>query len=255
MNILVFVKEVPDDSVAVSVKENKADIKDITPVVNAFDTYSLEMAARLKEKEGGEVTVLSIGGESVKNSLKNCLAVGADNAYFVEYENYKKLDPRSIAMTLINAKERLEEEKGKFDLFCFGKETTDYEASQVGVYFAEKLGIGSITNIISMEVDGETLTTEQETEEGKRVVETTLPCAVTITKPDYDPRYATIKSKMAARRKEIPALEVEVSDENLHEIVQEFEPAKREAGVKIIEEDTEVAVARAIEIMKKEKAI
>ena len=100
MNILVCIKEVPDDSVAVSVKDGKADISGITPVVNAFDTYSLEMAVRLKEKEEGQVVVASIGNEDVKNSLKNCLAVGADKAYLSKYEDYRNLDPKGISEIL-----------------------------------------------------------------------------------------------------------------------------------------------------------
>ena len=82
MEILVCVKQVPDDSVEISLdpKTGAPALDGVTPVVNAFDTYALEMAVRLKEAAGGEVTVLSIGDESVKNSLKNCLAVGADHA-------------------------------------------------------------------------------------------------------------------------------------------------------------------------------
>ena len=66
----------------------------MTPVVNAFDTYALEMAVRLKEAAGGEVTVLSIGDESVKNSLKNCLAVGADYAYLAANDAYQSAAKR-----------------------------------------------------------------------------------------------------------------------------------------------------------------
>ena len=81
MEILVCVKQVPDDSVEVHLTaEGKPDLANITPVVNAFDTYALEMAARLKEAGEGEITVLCIGGEEARNSLKNCLAVGADHA-------------------------------------------------------------------------------------------------------------------------------------------------------------------------------
>ena len=73
MEILVCVKQVPDDSVEISLdpKTGAPALDGVTPVVNAFDTYALEMAVRLKEAAGGEVTVLSIGDESVKNSLKN----------------------------------------------------------------------------------------------------------------------------------------------------------------------------------------
>ena len=89
MEILVCIKQVPDDSVEISLNEatGKPALDDVTPVVNAFDTYAEEMAVRLKEAVEGEVTVVSIGDDSVKNSLKNCLAVGADHAYLVKCED------------------------------------------------------------------------------------------------------------------------------------------------------------------------
>lgn len=80
MEILVCIKQVPDDSVEISLDEatGKPALDGVTPVVNAFDTYAEEMAVRLKEAVAeSEVTVVSIGDDSVKNSLKNCLAVGA----------------------------------------------------------------------------------------------------------------------------------------------------------------------------------
>lgn len=106
MNILVCIKEVPDDSVSVSVSNDRAVTEDITPIVNAFDTYSLEMAVRLKEKEEGQVVVVSIGDEGVKNSLKNCLAVGADKAYLIKCDDYKNLDTNLITNILIDAKKK-----------------------------------------------------------------------------------------------------------------------------------------------------
>ena len=75
MNILVCIKQVPDDSVEIHLNaEGTPDLANVTPVVNAFDTYALEMAARLKESSEGEVTVVCVGEDSAKNSLKNCLA-------------------------------------------------------------------------------------------------------------------------------------------------------------------------------------
>lgn len=87
MNILVCIKQVPDDSVEIHLNaEGTPDLANVTPVVNAFDTYALEMAARLKESSEGEVTVVCVGEDSAKNSLKNCLAVGADHAFLVSEE-------------------------------------------------------------------------------------------------------------------------------------------------------------------------
>ncbi|WP_277222315.1 electron transfer flavoprotein subunit beta/FixA family protein [Peptoniphilus vaginalis] len=256
MNILVFIKEVPDDSVAVSVQGDRAAISDITPVVNAFDTYSLEMAVRLKEaNEESQVVVVSIGNEEVKNSLKNCLAVGADKAYLVKNDDYRKLDTKAISEILMGAREKLEAELGAFDVICFGKETTDAEASQVGVYFANKSDLGVVTSVIAMEKDGDKLVTKQEIDGGYRQVETLLPSVVTIAKPDYEPRYPTIKSKMAARRQKIDDLEVEATSSPILEEVKDFEPKKREAGVKIQEEEVEDTVAKAISLMLEQKVL
>lgn len=256
MNILVFIKEVPDDSVAVSVQGDRAAISDITPVVNAFDTYSLEMAVRLKEaNEESQVVVVSIGNEEVKNSLKNCLAVGADKAYLVKNDDYRKLDAKAITEILMGAKEKLEAELGAFDVICFGKETTDAEASQVGVYFANKSDLGVVTSVIAMEKDGDKLVTKQEIDGGYRLVETILPSIVTIAKPDYEPRYPTIKSKMAARRQKIDDFEVEATSSPILEEVKDFEPKKREAGVKIQEEEVEDTVAKAISLMLEQKVL
>lgn len=256
MNILVFIKEVPDDSVAVSVQGDRAAISDITPVVNAFDTYSLEMAVRLKEaNEESKVVVVSIGNEEVKNSLKNCLAVGADKAYLVKNDDYRKLDAKAITEILMGAKEKLEAELGAFDVICFGKETTDAEASQVGVYFANKSNLGVVTSVIAMEKDGDKLVTKQEIDGGYRLVETILPSVVTIAKPDYEPRYPTIKSKMAARRQKIDDFEVEATSSPILEEVKDFEPKKREAGVKIQEEEVEDTVAKAISLMLEQKVL
>lgn len=256
MNILVFIKEVPDDSVAVSVQGDRAAISDITPVVNAFDTYSLEMAVRLKEaNEESQVVVVSIGNEEVKNSLKNCLAVGADKAYLVKNDDYRKLDTKAISEILMGAREKLEAELGAFDVICFGKETTDAEASQVGVYFANKSELGVVTSVIAMEKDGDKLVTKQEIDGGYRQVETLLPSVVTIAKPDYEPRYPTIKSKMAARRQKIDDFEVEATSSPILEEVKDFEPKKREAGVKIQEEEVEDTVAKAISLMLEQKVL
>ena len=256
MNILVFIKEVPDDSVAVSVQGDRAAISDITPVVNAFDTYSLEMAVRLKEaNEESQVVVVSIGNEEVKNSLKDCLAIGADKAYLVKNDDYRKLDTKAISEILMGAREKLEAELGAFDVICFGKETTDAEASQVGVYFANKSDLGVVTSVIAMEKDGDKLVTKQEIDGGYRQVETLLPSVVTIAKPDYEPRYPTIKSKMAARRQKIDDLEVEATSSPILEEVKDFEPKKREAGVKIQEEEVEDTVAKAISLMLEQKVL
>ena len=217
MEILVCVKQVPDDSVEISLdpKTGAPALDGVTPVVNAFDTYALEMAVRLKEAAGGEVTVLSIGDESVKNSLKNCLAVGADYAYLAANDAYQSADPGIIAKELKAAKEAIEEKTA---------------------------GEGKVT-------------VKQETEEGYCMIESGLPCVVAVNKPEYDPRYPTIKSKMAARKKPIEELAAEEAGSAQVEVLRVYAPAKRAAGVKIKAEDPAEAVSQALAMMSEAKAI
>lgn len=252
MEILVCIKQVPDDSVEISLNSStgKPNFDGVTQIVNAFDTYALEMATRLKEKVGGEITVVSIGDESVKNSLKNCLAVGADKAYLVKDDNAQALDPNGVAVYLVKAKEELEKSLGKkFDIVFCGKEATDYASSQVGLMLADELSLPVVTNVIDIETEEAKAKIKQETEDGYNMIEAPLPCIVTVQKPNYEPRYPTIKTKMAARKKPIDELTVGEKPESTLEVIRVFEPAKRSAGVKIKAETPEEAVAQAIKLM------
>jgi len=134
MEILVCIKQVADDSVEIFMNEStgKPALEGVEKVVNAFDTYALEMAARLKEAKGDTaISVLSLGGEDVTNSLKNCLAVGADEAFCVKDGNYQEKDAVIVAQALTKAIQEIEAKRGKkFDIIFCGKETTDFATSR-----------------------------------------------------------------------------------------------------------------------------
>lgn len=259
MEILVCIKQVPDDSVEISLDEatGKPALDGVTPVVNAFDTYAEEMAVRLKEAVAeSEVTVVSIGDDSVKNSLKNCLAVGADHAYLVKYDEAEKLDGAAVAKVLAKAKADIEVAEGKtFDLIFCGKESTDYAASQTGLLLAAELNVPAVANVVAVETADGTAKIRQETETGYNEVEASMPCVVTIQKPNYDPRYPTIKSKMAARKKPIGELETGEIPESSMEVVKVYAPAKRQAGVKIKAESPEESVAQAMKLIADAKVL
>lgn len=259
MEILVCIKQVPDDSVEISLDEatGKPALDGVTPVVNAFDTYAEEMAVRLKEAVAeSEVTVVSIGDDSVKNSLKNCLAVGADHAYLVKCDEAENLDGAAVAKVLAKAKADIEAAEGKtFDLIFCGKESTDYAASQTGLLLAAELNVPAVANVVAVETADGTAKIRQETEIGYNEVEASMPCVVTIQKPNYDPRYPTIKSKMAARKKPIGELEVGEIPESSMEVVKVYAPAKRQAGVKIKAESPEESVAQAMKLIADAKVL
>ena len=118
---------------------------------------------------------------------------------------------------------------------------------------ADELGVGVITNITEIALDGDKVTAKQETEEGYRTVEASAPCVVTVTKPEYDPRYPTIKNKMAARKKPIGDIKeadlADLKDNAKVQVIKLYEPAKKEAGIKIQEETEEDSALKAVAMM------
>ena len=237
MEILVCMKQVPDDSVEIRLgASGEPDLSQAEPQGNAFDTYALELAVRFIEANGGTVTVATVGTENDKVCLRNSLAVGAKAS--AQIEGVEKADAAVTASLLAAGIKKIEADAGKtFDLILCGRESTDYIGGEVGEILAEKLGLPFA------------------------MVETTLPSVFTISKPNYDPRYPSIKSKLAARRAVIPtigkdALELKDGDLELKLThVAYKEPPKRAAGVKIKDDDPEAAVAKAFEVLAADKVI
>jgi Electron transfer flavoprotein, beta subunit len=267
MEILVCVKQVPDDSVEIKFNEKTGTpiLDGVTPIVNAFDGYALEMATRYKEANGGTITALSIGTEKATDALKNCLAVGADKAFLVSDESFNDSDTLATSYILSKAIAKIEETTGtKFDIIFCGLEATDYSSRQVGAQLAQLLEIGQVTAVLAVDPENKGISVKQETEEGYRMIEASVPCVLTITKPDYDPRYPTMRNKMAARKVDVPVftaadLGTDASKVGANgsfvKVVRNFAPAKKEAGVKIQEESGEECAAKAVTMMAEAKVI
>lgn len=258
MNILVCVKQVPDDYVKVHLDESgKPAVAGIDKVVNAFDTYAVEMAVRHCEKHGGKVVVATIGEESqVRPALVQMIAVGAGQGYIAKPWAAEP-DEASMAAGLAALVKACEKEEGTaFDLILCGKESTDEISSQVGAMMAEKMGLGFVSSTVEFEPMEGGLRVKQETEEGYACYEVACPAVLTVAKPDYDPRYPTLKSKMAARKVEIPNLSGVAEDcQPAVRCLGYGEPPKRENGVKIQEKEAAEAVAKAMAILTEDKVL
>ena len=256
MDILVCVKQVPDDSVEIYLNPGtmKPDLSKASPQANAFDTYALEMAVRYCEAHGGTVDVVSFGPKANETSLRSCLSVGAKNAFLISDEGLEDADPSVTAAVLAAAVPKIEEALGtKFGLIMVGKESTDYIDGVVGPIMAEKLGLPFVTNIVAVEGEEGALNLKTELDAGYDILKADGPAIVTVSKPDYDPRFPSIKTKMAARKAKIAALTAadlgmdDAAKAPKIEYVSFINPPKKQAGEKIIEDDVEVAVAKAME--------
>lgn len=263
MNIIVCVKQVPDTAeIKIDPVTNTLIRAGVPSIVNPFDAYALETAVRLKEKCGGKVTVISMGPEQAKAALKQCLSVGADEAYLISDRNFGGSDTLATSYILAAAVRYLEKTE-KIDLIMCGKQAIDGDTGQVGPEIAEHLGWAQMTYAKSAEPDKQCLEVKRESEQGYDIYDVSLPAVVTMTKPDYEPRFASIKSKLAANRAEIKILtglelETDISRCGLKgsptKVKKTFTPKKVKSGLKIEKEAPE-AVAELLVKLQEEHLI
>ena len=208
MNMLVCIKQVPDTTeIRIDPVKNTLIRDGVPSIVNPFDAYALEAAARIKDKDpSSQIVLLSMGPDQAKNALKECLAVGGDKAYLVCDRAVAGSDTLATSYILSCAIKKLEETEGKFDIIFCGKQAIDGDTAQVGPEIAEHLGLPQVTYALEVFSEDGKIKVKKEAEEGNEVIGIKAPCLITVTKPAFDPRYPSIKSKMAANRKEIAVI-------------------------------------------------
>ena len=206
MKILVCIKQVPD--LESRFKLNAAGTwdaeQDLAWRMNEYDEYAVEQAVQLKEQSGGELVVLSLGPERVREALKKALAMGADRGVHLQDDASFEKDPSQIAAAIAAYA------KGEqFDLVFTGLQSQDRGSAQVGVLLAAALGIHAVTTIVGFALNGSVATVKRELEGGIRaVVEVPLPALFTCQLGLNTPRYPTLPNIMKAKKKEIAALPV-----------------------------------------------
>jgi len=205
MNIIVCLKQVPkkDSILRIGADQKWIDERDLSYEMSEADAYALEEALRQKEKLGGEVSVVSLGPERVRQTIKEALAKGADRAIHVTDPLFDtSSDPWVIASALAAA---LKNES--FDVIMTGLQSDDYGFAEVGLIIAEKLGLPSATIVMEVQPEGAGLKVKRELESGWfQWVELPVPALLTIQSGINQLRYATLKGIMAAKKKEIKEL-------------------------------------------------
>jgi electron transfer flavoprotein beta subunit len=198
MNILVCISQVPDTATKIAVG---ADGKSINPagvkyILNPYDEFAIEEGLRLKEKHGGTVTTLTVGGESAKEVLRTALAMGSETAVLVK-DDYRA-DSFVVASAIADAARELSP-----DVIIFGRQSIDFDSFQIPPMVAEILEWPSVTMVSALSIDGSTVTAERDIEGGKQTVGTSLPCVISAQKGLNDPRYPKLPDIMKAKSKPI----------------------------------------------------
>ena len=201
MEIVVCVKQVPDTTeVKIDPVTNTLIRQGVPSIVNPFDKNAVEAAIQLKEKHGGKVTVISMGPPQAKEALKECIAMGADEAILVSDRAFGGADTLATSYTLAAAIRKM----GRVDMIICGKQAIDGDTAQVGPEMAEHLDIAQVTCVSKIDVAGQIVRLEREHDEGYEVIETQLPVLLTVLRSINEPRYPTVKGTMKSNRTVIP---------------------------------------------------
>lgn len=245
---LVCIKQVPDTETRVKVAADgrSLDPAGVTWVLNPYDEFAVEGALRVREKLGaGEVVVVSLGGPGVQTTLRNALAMGADRAIHLKTD--AALDALSVSRALAVVARELSP-----GLVWFGKQAVDDDAAQVGPMTAELLGLPCATVAAAFELDGATVRVEREIEGGREVVEMPTPCVVTADKGLNEPRYASLKGIMAAKKKTIEERATDPGEPAVEVLALELPPAR--AAGRIVGEGV-AAVNELVRILRDEAKV
>jgi electron transfer flavoprotein beta subunit len=207
MNIVVLVKQVPD-----TYSERKLTDADHTldrdaadAVLDEINERAVEEALLIKEAQGGEVTVVSVGPERATEAIRKALSMGADKAIHVTDDALHGADVLQTATVLAKAIGTVE----SVDLVIAGNESTDGVAGAVPSIVAELLGLPQLTHARKVEIDGTTVKVERETaDEGLTRLEAALPALISVTEKINEPRYPSFKGIMAAKKKPVSTLTV-----------------------------------------------
>ena len=211
MNILLCVKQVPDTAdIRIDPVKNVLIRKGVPSILNPFDSYALEAAARIKDTDPAtKIVALSMGPPQAEAVLRECLAIAADSSYLVSGRAFGGSDTLATSYILAEAIKLVSEKEGPFDAVFCGKQAIDGDTAQVGPEIAEHLGIPQVTYGLEAEAAGDVLNVRRETEAGYAVVSVKTPCLVTFTKPSFEVRYPTIPKKLAADKADITVLSEE----------------------------------------------
>ena len=256
MEIIVPIKQVPDVALNIKVKDGAVVEEGLSYVISSWDETALEAALQITEDVGGEVTLLTIGPEKAAESLRKGLAMGAHKAIHVKYNEAKQTDSFAYAKILQKVLEGRE-----YDLILTGKQAQDTDAGLTASMLAEFLGLPQVTNIIRFsDVSEQNITLYRKGDHATEVLEMELPGVVTVNDSLNDPRLASMRGIMMAKKKPLEEIELDeigVSVEmsgaqgSMTEVLQYDKPESRKEG-KSFEGDETETVKQAMELLVSE---
>ncbi|NUQ82658.1 MAG: electron transfer flavoprotein subunit beta/FixA family protein [Bacteroidetes bacterium] len=248
MNLFVCVSQVPDTATRIKIRDDgrTIDPADVNFILNPFDEFAVEAALKLKEAHGGEVTILSVGDDSVINTIRKALAMGADKAVHIkaagEFDGYQAAE--AVAAYLKDK---------QADLVLTGKESVDTNSGQFATFLGAMLDFSVVNVAVTLTLEGTVVKAEREIEGGREVVHAQLPAVVSCQKGLNEPRLPTLKGIMASKTKKPEELALPAGD-SASRIESLAKPPAKAAG-KIVGSDVSAVPALVDLLMNEAKVI
>ncbi len=260
MKIIVCIKQVLDTGAEIQIQGGKIVSPGSPRIMNPYDEFAVEEAVRIKARfADSEITVLSLGPEGVKETLKKALAMGADHAIHVSDPLFDEVDHSILAKILAQAIC-----KRPFDLVLCGRQAVDDDMAQIGPALAVLLKVPFVTVVTGLEFseDAQTAKITRQVEGGSEIRNLKLPFLITCQKGLNEPRLPSLKGIMAAKKKEIQylgaadlELDAETLKNNKLHTVKLSLPTARKKGIILEGSDDDMAKQLATIIREEEKII
>lgn len=204
LHIVVCIKQVPDSrEIRIDPVTNTLIRQGVPSIVNFYDLHGLEEALRIKERHGAKITVVTMGPPPAEKSLKECMALGADEAVLVTDRGFAGADTLATSYVLAKALQKVEETYGVIDIVFCGKQTLDGDTGQVGPGIACRLDLEQltyVTKVAAIDPEKQRIRVERLLEDGVETVETRLPVLITALKELNKVRRASLPGMINAHR-------------------------------------------------------
>jgi len=255
VNIVACVKQVPDTEAQIKVKGDGSGIEEggIKWVMNPYDEFGVEEALRLKEKFGGDVTIVSVGPARAIETIRTALAMGADKGIHINDPAFNNADAYGTASVLAAAIKGI-----PYDVIFCGQRAIDDDSGQVGAILAELLDIPQLTIITKVEIEGKNVKAVKPIEGAQLVIQGTLPCVITAQKGLNEPRYASLPGIMKAKKKPVEVKDgaaLGVTADAKAKVVKMTPPPARPPGKIICGDDPAQKAAQLAKLLREEAKV
>jgi electron transfer flavoprotein beta subunit len=259
VKILTPVKKVVDVELNIHVEDGAIVEDGLQYVINAWDENAVETAVQLKENNGAETTLVSIGGGDNTDMIRRCYAMGIENGIHIEDPSLANADSFIFAKVLQKVYE-----KGDYDLIITGKQAQDTDSGQTGIILAEFLGLPCVSNVIAIEVrDDQHIKVSRAGDAGTEIVELELPAVVTVDVSINEPRLPAMRGVMMAKKKKIDVMDLaalgtspdEVGSAKPKSEIVEFMKSETRQGGQKFEGDAADITAQVVNLLANEAKV